>query len=75
MKPKMQEIKRRAKQPTTQAGALALMIAPQIMPDVDWQAVFNAIAVLYEQIPIMVAAIGGLAAWNIFKDDDRDETT
>lgn len=64
-----QEIKRRAKQPTTQAGMLALMIAPQIMPEVDWEAVANAVMVLWEQLPIMVAAIGGLAAWNIFKDD------
>jgi hypothetical protein len=66
------EIKRRAKQPTTQAGALALLIAPQIMPDVDWDAVIGAIQVLYEQLPIMVAAIGGLAIWNVFKDEDKD---
>ena len=73
--PIKQELKRRAKQPTTQAGLLALMIAPQIMPDVDWQAVIDAVTVLYHQIPLMVSALGGLAIWNIFKDDDKKDAS
>jgi hypothetical protein len=72
MKPKMQEIKRRAKQPTTQIGAMALLLAPQIMPDVDWEAVTYAIQILWEQTPIIIAGIVGLGFWNVLKDDDKD---
>jgi hypothetical protein len=66
------EIKRRAKQPTTQAGILALMIAPQIMPDVDWDSVIYAVEILWHELPIIVAAIGGYAGWMVFKDDDKN---
>ena len=71
-----QELKRRAKQPTTQAGLLALMIAPMIMPDVDWKAVRDAIAVIYDQIPMMkagiVALMGIVGSWNFLRDEDKD---
>jgi hypothetical protein len=66
-------VKRKAKQPSTQIGVLALMVAPQIMPDVDWQAVIDAIQTLYEQLPIIVAGIAGLSVWNIFRDEDKDD--
>lgn len=66
-------VKRKAKQPSTQIGVLALMVAPQIMPDVDWQAVIDAIQTLYEQLPIIVAGITGLSLWNIFRDEDKED--
>ena len=68
-----QEIKRRAKQPTTQVGAMALLLAPQIMPDVDWGAVIYAIQILWEQTPIIIAGIMGLGLWNFFKDEDKED--
>lgn len=71
-----QEIKRRAKQPTTSLGALALMLLPTFMPDVEWDKVIDAVNVIYEQIPMIqagfVALFTAVAGWNICRDEEKD---